>query len=84
MDITEVTVVHHAALVLVALWAAVSAGGPTRRSSSPRSSTCSRDCQVVNYAIEKIWPVCMERVASEQFLLPYSHGSWKSSNHGQL
>jgi hypothetical protein len=26
MDITEVTVVHHAALVLLALWAAVSAG----------------------------------------------------------
>jgi hypothetical protein len=26
MDITEVTVVHHAALVLAALWAAASAG----------------------------------------------------------
>lgn len=24
----------------------------------------------LNYAVEKIWPVCMERVASQQFLLP--------------
>lgn len=24
----------------------------------------------LNYAVEKIWPVCMERVASQKFLLP--------------
>jgi Ca2+-dependent lipid-binding protein len=24
----------------------------------------------LNFAVEKIWPVCMERVASQQFLLP--------------
>jgi len=24
----------------------------------------------LNYAVEKIWPVCMERVVSQQFLLP--------------
>lgn len=24
----------------------------------------------LNYAVEKIWPVCMERVASQQLLLP--------------
>ncbi|KAL5204367.1 hypothetical protein ABZP36_009238, partial [Zizania latifolia] len=126
MDITEVTVVHHAALVLVALWAAVSAGwahpaiflavllylfavsaliwiscvgsgsdGPlvnTGTSSFKRRSNVMLGlalCQAsaddtsvkhtkrlhasmkwLNYAVEKIWPVCMERVASEQFLLP--------------
>ncbi|KAL5203575.1 hypothetical protein ABZP36_008446 [Zizania latifolia] len=101
MDITEVTVVHHASLVLVALWAAVSAGWAhpaiflaallylfavnerytmrLRRRIQHEERKCTNqrrllsDAETVrwlNYAVEKIWPVCMERVASEQFLLP--------------
>ncbi|PAN05859.1 hypothetical protein PAHAL_1G145500 [Panicum hallii] len=101
MDITEVTVVHHAALVLAALWAAASAGWAhpalflvallyifavnerytmrLRRRLQYEERKCSNqrkllsDAETVrwlNYAVEKIWPVCMERVASQQFLLP--------------
>uniref|UniRef100_A0A0D9VFA7 SMP-LTD domain-containing protein n=1 Tax=Leersia perrieri TaxID=77586 RepID=A0A0D9VFA7_9ORYZ len=101
MDITEVTVVHHAALVLLALWAAVSAGWAhpaiflaalvylfavnerytmrLRRRIQHEERKCANqrrllsDAETVrwlNYAVEKIWPVCMERVASEKFLLP--------------
>ncbi|KAL6877582.1 hypothetical protein ACP4OV_012797 [Aristida adscensionis] len=101
MDITEVTVVHHAALVLAALWAAAAAGWPhpvlfllaliyifavnerytmrlrKRLQYEERKCTNQRkllsDAETVrwlNYAVEKIWPVCMERVASQQFLLP--------------
>ncbi|EAY85558.1 hypothetical protein OsI_06931 [Oryza sativa Indica Group] len=101
MDITEVTVVHHAALVLLALWAAVSAGWAhpaiflaallylfavnerytmrLRKRIQHEERKCANqrrllsDAETVrwlNYAVEKIWPVCMERVASEQFLLP--------------
>ncbi|KAL6646763.1 hypothetical protein ACP70R_015457 [Stipagrostis hirtigluma subsp. patula] len=101
MDITEVTVVHHAALVLAALWAAAAAGWAhpllfllallyifavnerytmrLRRRLQYEERKCANqrkllsDAETVrwlNYAVEKIWPVCMERVASEQFLLP--------------
>lgn len=101
MDITEVTVVHHAALVLAALWAAASAGWAhpalflvaliyifavnerytmrLRKRLQYEERKCANqrrllsDAETVrwlNYAVEKIWPVCMERVASQQFLLP--------------
>ncbi|XP_062218903.1 C2 domain-containing protein At1g53590-like isoform X2 [Phragmites australis] len=101
MDITEVTVVHHAALVLAALWAAVAAGWTypvlflaallyifavnerytmrLQRRLQYEERKCANqrkllsDAETVrwlNYAVEKIWPVCMERVASQQFLLP--------------
>ncbi|CAN6237979.1 unnamed protein product [Urochloa humidicola] len=101
MDITEVTVVHHAALVLLALWAAAAAGWAhpalflaallyifavnerytmrLRRRLQYEERKCSNqrkllsDAETVrwlNYAVEKIWLVCMERVASQQFLLP--------------
>ncbi|KAG2650586.1 hypothetical protein PVAP13_1NG162700 [Panicum virgatum] len=101
MDITEVTVVHHAALVLAALWAAASAGWAhpalfivallyifavnerytmrLRRRLQYEERKCSNqrkllsDAETVrwlNYAVEKIWSVCMERVVSQQFLLP--------------
>ncbi|OEL19411.1 C2 domain-containing protein [Dichanthelium oligosanthes] len=101
MDITEVTVVHHAALVLAALWAAAAAGWShpaiflvallyifavnerytmrLRRRLQYEERKCANqrkllsDAETVrwlNYAVETIWPVCMERVASEQFLLP--------------
>ncbi|CAL5022305.1 unnamed protein product [Urochloa decumbens] len=101
MDITEVTVVHHAALVLLALWAAAATGWAhpalflaallyifavnerytmrLRRKLQYEERKCSNqrkllsDAETVrwlNYAVEKIWLVCMERVASQQFLLP--------------
>ncbi|TVU32312.1 hypothetical protein EJB05_24037 [Eragrostis curvula] len=101
MDITEVTVVHHAALVLAALWAAAATGWahPTlylvallyifavnerytmrlrrRLQYEERKGANQRkllsDAETVrwlNFAVEKMWPVCMEKVASQQFLLP--------------
>ncbi|CAN6244139.1 unnamed protein product [Urochloa humidicola] len=101
MDITEVTVVHHAALALLALWAAAAAGWAhpalflaallyifavnerytmrLRRKLQYEERKCSNqrkllsDAETVrwlNYAVEKIWLVCMERVVSQQFLLP--------------
>lgn len=101
MDITEVTVVHHVALVLAALWAAGNAGWAhpalfllalvyifavnarytmrlkKRLQFEEKKSANQRrllsDAETVkwlNYAVEKMWPVCMERVASQQFLLP--------------
>ncbi|CAO2045627.1 unnamed protein product [Urochloa humidicola] len=101
MDITEVTVVHHAALALLALWAAAASGWAhpalflaallyifavneryTMRLSRKlqyEERKCSNqrkllsDAETVrwlNYAVEKIWLVCMERVVSQQFLLP--------------
>ncbi|CAO2038548.1 unnamed protein product [Urochloa humidicola] len=101
MDITEVTVVHHAALALLALWAAAASGWAhpalflaallyifavnerytmrLRRKLQYEERKCSNqrkllsDAETVrwlNYAVEKIWLVCMERVVSQQFLLP--------------
>ncbi|KAJ1269970.1 hypothetical protein BS78_06G019000 [Paspalum vaginatum] len=101
MDITEVTVAHHAALVLAALWAAAAAGWAhpalflaallyifavnqrytmrLRRRIQYEERKCANqrkllsDAETVrwlNYAVEKIWPVCMERISSQQFLLP--------------
>ncbi|CAD6337154.1 unnamed protein product [Miscanthus lutarioriparius] len=101
MDITEVTVVHHAALVLAALWAAAAAGWAhpalflvallyifavnqrytmrlwrriqyeERKCANQRKLLSDAETvRWLNYAVEKIWPVCMERVASQQFLLP--------------
>ncbi|KAK3152854.1 hypothetical protein QOZ80_2BG0164400 [Eleusine coracana subsp. coracana] len=101
MDITEVTVVHHAALVLAALWAAAAAGWAhpalylvaliyifavnerytmrlrrqlqyeERKGANQRKLLSDAETvRWLNYAVEKMWPVCMERVASQQFLLP--------------
>ncbi|XP_066376194.1 C2 domain-containing protein At1g53590-like isoform X2 [Miscanthus floridulus] len=101
MDITEVTVVHHAALVLAALWAAAASGWAhpalflvallyifavnqrytmrlwrriqyeERKCANQRKLLSDAETvRWLNYAVEKIWPVCMERVASQQFLLP--------------
>ncbi|XP_037483913.1 C2 domain-containing protein At1g53590-like [Triticum dicoccoides] len=101
MDITEVTVVHHVALVLAALWAAGNAGWAhpalfllalvyifavngrytmrlkkrlqfeeKRSANQRRLLSDAETVRWLNYAVEKMWPVCMERVASQQFLLP--------------
>lgn len=101
MDITEVTVVHHAALVLAALWVAAASGWThpalflvgllyifavnqrytmrlwrriqyeERKCANQRKLLSDAETvRWLNYAVEKIWPVCMERVASQQFLLP--------------
>lgn len=92
---------HHAALVLAALWAAATTGWThpalflvaivyifavnerymmrlrKRLQYEERKSANQRrllsDAETVrwlNYAVEKIWPVCLERIASQQFLLP--------------
>lgn len=93
--------VHHAALVLAALWAAAAAGWAhpalflvallyifavnqrytmrlwrriqyeERKCANQRKLLSDAETvRWLNYAVEKIWPVCMERVASQQFLLP--------------
>uniref|UniRef100_A0ACD5XSS2 Uncharacterized protein n=2 Tax=Avena sativa TaxID=4498 RepID=A0ACD5XSS2_AVESA len=101
MGITEATVVHHAALVLAALWAAASAGWAhpalflaalvylfavnerytmrlrkrlqheeREKANQRRLLSDAETVRWLNYAVEKIWPVCLERVASQQFLMP--------------
>uniref|UniRef100_A0ACD5Y1R8 Uncharacterized protein n=2 Tax=Avena sativa TaxID=4498 RepID=A0ACD5Y1R8_AVESA len=101
MGITEATVVHHAALVLAALWAAASAGWAhpalflaalvylfavnerytmrlrkrlqheeREKANQRRLLSDAETVRWLNYTVEKIWPVCLERVASQQFLLP--------------
>ncbi|KAJ3692277.1 hypothetical protein LUZ60_012627 [Juncus effusus] len=100
-NIMEVSIVHHVALVLLALWAAGSAGWShpllffvamiylyavnekysmrlrrrlqyeERKSANQRRVLSDTESvRWLNHAVEKIWPICMQRVASEQFLMP--------------
>ncbi|XP_074592643.1 C2 domain-containing protein At1g53590-like [Curcuma longa] len=101
MDITEVSILHHIALVLLLLcglvrlgWAhpvvflvsflylyAVNARYTLRLqkrlqfeerkyANQRRLLSDTESVRWLNYAVEKIWPICMEQVASQQFLLP--------------
>ncbi|CAL9195891.1 unnamed protein product [Musa hybrid cultivar] len=101
MDITEVTIVHHIALVLLLLWVLVQLGKghpvvffvallylykvnerytlrlqkrlqfeERKFANQRRLLSDAESVRWLNHAIEKIWPVCMEQIASQQFLLP--------------
>ncbi|WOL08376.1 hypothetical protein Cni_G17129 [Canna indica] len=101
MDITEVSILHHIALVLLLLWALVQLGRAhpfvffaallylyavnarytwrlrkrlqfeERKSANQRRVLSDTESvRWLNHAIEKIWPICMEQIASQQFLLP--------------
>ncbi|KAG6526558.1 hypothetical protein ZIOFF_016549 [Zingiber officinale] len=101
MDITEVSILHHIALILLLLcglvrlgWAhpvvflvsffylyAVNARYTLRLqkrlqfeerkyANQRRLLSDTESVRWLNYAVEKIWPICMEQIASQQFLLP--------------
>ncbi|KAG1334958.1 C2 domain-containing protein [Cocos nucifera] len=101
MDITEVSIVHHIALVLLLLWVCVSLGWAhpvvffiallylymvneryslrlrrrlqfeeRKYANQRRLLSDTESVRWLNHAVEKIWPICMEQIASQQFLLP--------------
>ncbi|KAK8914457.1 C2 domain-containing protein [Platanthera zijinensis] len=101
MDITEISIVHHIGIVLLALWILASVGWShtvlyfgalvylfavnqnytvrLRRklqyeerkfANQRRLLSDSESVRWLNHAVEKIWPICMEQVASQLFLLP--------------
>ncbi|PKA59111.1 C2 domain-containing protein [Apostasia shenzhenica] len=101
MDITEVSIIHHIAMVLLVLWILASIGWShtllyflsllylfavnqhyTERlrrklqyeerkyANQRRLLSDSETVRWLNHAVEKIWPICMEQVASQHFLLP--------------
>ncbi|OIT18660.1 c2 domain-containing protein, partial [Nicotiana attenuata] len=41
-----------------------------RQSSQRRVLSDSESVRWLNYAIEKIWPICMEEIVSQKILLP--------------
>ncbi|URE43552.1 C2 domain [Musa troglodytarum] len=101
MDITEASIVHHIALVLLLLWVVVRLGWShpvlfflallylykvnayytlrlrkrlqfeeKKYANQRRLLSDTESVRWLNHAIEKIWPICMEHIASQQFLLP--------------
>ncbi|CAL9180298.1 unnamed protein product [Musa hybrid cultivar] len=101
MDITEASIVHHLALVLLLLWVLVQLGWShpvlfflallylykvnayytlrlqkrlqfeeRKYANQRRLLSDTESVRWLNHAIEKIWPICMEHIASQQFLLP--------------
>ncbi|KAG0502493.1 hypothetical protein HPP92_002565 [Vanilla planifolia] len=101
MDITEVSILHHIAMVLVMLWVFASFGfshslfyfgallylfavnqhhtvrlrrklqhEERKYANQRRLLSDSESVRWLNHAVEKVWPICMEQVASQQFLLP--------------
>ncbi|KAI0492175.1 hypothetical protein KFK09_026441 [Dendrobium nobile] len=101
MDITEVSIVHHIAIVLLILWILESIGwslsvlyfaalfylfavnqqytvrlkrklqyDERKYADQKRLLSDSESVRWLNHAVEKVWPICMEQVASQQFLLP--------------
>ncbi|KAJ0971673.1 hypothetical protein J5N97_019632 [Dioscorea zingiberensis] len=101
MDITEISIVHHVALVLLGLWILASFGWchpvlffisllylfrvnehytlrlrrrlqfEERKYASQRKLLSDTESvRWLNHAIAKVWPICMEQIASQQFLLP--------------
>ncbi|XP_031386322.1 C2 domain-containing protein At1g53590-like isoform X2 [Punica granatum] len=101
MDITEVTIIHHAGIVLLGLWLLAEFNWchpvayfislvylylvheryvlrlqkklqfeERKQSYQRRVLTDSETVRWLNHAVEKIWPVCMEQIASQKILLP--------------
>lgn len=101
MDITEISIVHHVALVLLALWIFAYFGWfhpvlyfisliyvyrvnehynlrlrrrlqfeERKAASQRRLLSDTETVRWLNHAIVKIWPICMEQIASQQFLMP--------------
>ncbi|KAK4753406.1 hypothetical protein SAY87_022204 [Trapa incisa] len=101
MSITEVSIIHHACIVLFFLWLLfeLKLGHPIayfvslmylvlvheryvmrlkkklqfeerKRSYQRRVLTDSETVRWLNHAVEKMWPVCMEQIASQKILLP--------------
>ncbi|KAJ4770201.1 Calcium-dependent lipid-binding (CaLB domain) family protein [Rhynchospora pubera] len=101
MSLLEISIVHHIALVLVALWGLVSLGWShpvvyfcalvylyavnekytdrlrrrlqyeeRKSANQKRLLSDAETVRWLNHAVEKIWPICMERIASQQFLMP--------------
>ncbi|XP_047333884.1 C2 domain-containing protein At1g53590-like [Impatiens glandulifera] len=101
MDITEVTILHHVALVLLLLWWLTlfdrcnsiayllsfiylylvhdrylmrlkkKLQFDERRQNNQRRVLCdSETVRWLNYAVEKMWTVCMEQIVSQKILLP--------------
>ncbi|KAF8413583.1 hypothetical protein HHK36_001574 [Tetracentron sinense] len=76
MDITEVSIIHHIGIVLILLWILSYFG------CCPsivyfisliyiyQVLSDSETVRWLNHAVEKIWPVCMEQIVSQKFLLP--------------
>ncbi|CAL0310218.1 unnamed protein product [Lupinus luteus] len=101
MDITEVSILHHVAIMLIGIWLLsaynlchsvvyfvaliylylVHEGYVTRlrrklqfeerkQSNQRRVLSDSETVRWLNHAIENIWPICMEQIASQKILLP--------------
>ncbi|XP_020575196.1 C2 domain-containing protein At1g53590-like [Phalaenopsis equestris] len=101
MDVTEVSIVHHIGMVLLALWIMASIGWShtlfyfgallylfavnqqytvrlrrklqheeRKYANQRRLLSDSESVRWLNHAVEKIWPICMEQIASQHFLLP--------------
>ncbi|XP_019242373.1 PREDICTED: C2 domain-containing protein At1g53590-like [Nicotiana attenuata] len=100
-SITDATIIHHVAIVLLLLWLLNSFDcchpfayflsliylymvheqyvtklrrklqfEEKRQSSQRRVLSDSESVRWLNYAIEKIWPICMEEIVSQKILLP--------------
>ncbi|XP_020251921.1 C2 domain-containing protein At1g53590-like isoform X2 [Asparagus officinalis] len=101
MDVTQVSLIHHIALVLLLLWVFTSLGWAhpvvffisllylyavneqylvrlrrklqyeERKSANQRRLLSdSESVRWLNHAVEKVWPICMEYIASQIFLQP--------------
>ncbi|XP_039122408.1 C2 domain-containing protein At1g53590-like isoform X1 [Dioscorea cayenensis subsp. rotundata] len=101
MDVTEISIVHHVALVLLALWIFAYLGlfhpvlyfisliyvyrvnehynlrlrrrlqfEERKAASQRRLLSDTESVRWLNHAVAKIWPICMEEIASQQFLMP--------------
>ncbi|KAE9590562.1 hypothetical protein Lal_00023395 [Lupinus albus] len=101
MDITEVSILHHVAIMLIGIWL-LSAYNlchsvvyfvaliylylvheryvtrlrrklqfeERKQSNQRRVLSDSETVRWLNHAIENIWPICMEQIASQKILLP--------------
>ncbi|XP_019425819.1 PREDICTED: C2 domain-containing protein At1g53590-like isoform X2 [Lupinus angustifolius] len=101
MDITEVSILHHVAIMLIGIWI-LSAYNlchsivyfvaliylylvheryvtrlrrklqfeERKQSNQRRVLSDSETVRWLNHAIENIWPICMEQIASQKILLP--------------
>ncbi|PON46283.1 C2 domain containing protein [Parasponia andersonii] len=101
MDITEVSIIHHAGIVLLVLWLLAEFNWchpvayflsliylylvheryvmrlrkkvqfeEKKQANQKRVLSDSETVRWLNHAVEKIWPICMEQIASQKILLP--------------
>ncbi|XP_042478481.1 C2 domain-containing protein At1g53590-like [Macadamia integrifolia] len=101
MDITEVSIIHHVAIVFLVLWILSSLRWcypifyfisliylyqvheryslrlrrriqfeERKQANQRRVLSDSETVRWLNHAVEKIWPICMEQIASQKLLLP--------------